>query len=385
MGLLELLALLSALSGFGVDENPAAPSAADVLASAPAHADYMVHIDLGAVLPNNYARLARLPENDALAKEPRAREELRAVLEQIEGGRGMLRGLLGMDPITDLHSATLWISVPDAGEPELLLVVRGKLARELLEQAASAAGVATRKVGGSVAIEPEPGILVAISPRGELLAGTARWVEPRLKRRWQRKRAAAMARYLTPLLDSKPAFVVASAPGKRLVRRLTRELAADDDALVRDLVTGHRFFGLAVLHDGLEWAVIAREQRGYERALRASEGALDLMRSLHQSARGAVRIALAALPSHADAEGGIVAAITRYEDEILDLVLANTGDGRFEATVDKAPRARRVHVVARGKDLKEVLPVAALLPLVGGGVAFYLLGQAEQALPIGVP
>lgn len=384
MGFLELLALLTALSGFGVDENPNAPTATDVLATAPARADFMLHVDFAAVVPNNYARLAQLPNHESLAKEPSARENLRAVIEQIEAGRGMLRGMLGIDPITDITSATMWINLPEAGKQNVLLVVRGNLSSGLLETAAGAAGAPTKKIGDAIAIEPEPGMLVAVSPRGELLAGTTAWVTPRLKKSWKRERASALTRGAATLLDAKPAFAAISAPSKRLVRQLSKELTADDDAFARDVFTGHTFFGLAVLHNGLEWTVTAREQSGYRRALRASEGVLDVMRSMHQGSRGVVRLALAALPSFAGADEAL-ATITRYEDEILQLVLDNTGDGRFEATVDKDPAKRTVRVKAWGKDLKQVLPVAGLLPLLGGGAAFFLLSSGGGALPAALP
>jgi len=385
MGFVELLALLATLSGFGVDENPNAPSAADVLATAPARADYMMHVDFVSIVPNNYDRIAKLPEHPSLAKDEEARSAMKMIVGQIEAGRSFAKASIGLDPITDITSATLWFAIPDAGKEQVLVVVRGKIPNDLVDMIAGTAGMKIEKVQGISAAVPEPGMMIAVSPRGELLAGSAAWVAPRLAKGWKRKRNSAITRGAAPLLDAKPAIVLVSAPNKRALRKMASELTSDDERMALDLLSGHEILGVSVLHNGLEWTVQAREKSGYKRAVRASEGAIDLMRATHHGTRGLAQLALAVLPSFGGSDE-IIDGLVRHQDEIMELVLATTGDGNFQVDVSKDERSRTVHVKALGKELSDVLPAAGLLPVVGGAAAWLMMGGgAKSTAPQAVP
>jgi hypothetical protein len=381
MGPAEILALLMTLAGFGVDENPNAPSADDVLSMAPARAEYMLHLDLVGVVPNNYRRLIALPDHPSVAKQPDAKLALKQLVDQAEMVRGMVRGATGLDPVTDITSITAWVQVPDAGDPNILMVVRGNIPNDLVARIASADGVPTSEVAGRTVMSPDADTMVGMSASGVLLAGSKTLVQPRLAAKFKRERNSAIETHAKPLLQG-ATFVAASVPSKRWVRRLESELGSDEDtALLTDLATGHEFLGIAVRHDGVDWTAVARTKTGHRRARRASEGVIDAMRAMHHGSRGLARLFLAAAPSYAGFEP-VAEAIAKHQDDIMKLVEATTGDGNFEATVDEDAARRTVRVRARGKSLSDVMPAAGLLPIAGGAAAFFLISRGEaEAMP----
>ncbi len=376
---MEVLGLLLSLAGFGVDANPQAPSADEVLATAPPRADYVAHADLVTFVPNNVKVLLDLPKHPALADNKELRTQLETMLAQAQGARAMASGMLGMDPIDDLTSVTMWLSVPDTGDPLVLVVARGVFPADIITRIGNPMGAPVVKVSGVDAISsPDGDAMIALSPRGELLLGTPAWVKPRLAKSYKRRKTSALIKGAGPMLDRKPAMLFASAPSKRAVRAIERELPGEDEQIAVDLATGHAFLGVGVHHDGVAWTAVARTKSGYSRALRSSEGALDLMRAFHHGTRGVTRVVLAALPSFAGSNE-VVDAILAHADDIEALVMGATGDGSFEVEWVKNPKTRTVGVVATGKDLSDVFPAAALLPVLGGAGAWLALSARADA------
>jgi hypothetical protein len=159
---------------------------------------------------------------------------------------------------------------------------------------------------------------------------------------------------------------------------VARELDGDDDAFARDFVQNHRFAAMSLRHDGLDWTWVDRSNKGFSRAAMFSEGLIEIFRSGHTAVRGFSKLAMVVLSSYA-AKDPEVAMISRNEKLILDAIDAITGDGSFTARVDRDAKNKTVTVTARGKELAHVLPIAGVLPLVGGGAAaFLMMGKSSS-------
>ena len=69
-GILELITLMLAMSGLGVDENSKAPSADAVLAYTVDDADVVAYLDVVAVGPRNHKVLVGLPDDPMVKASP---------------------------------------------------------------------------------------------------------------------------------------------------------------------------------------------------------------------------------------------------------------------------------------------------------------------------
>ena len=375
LGFLELVVLLTTLGGFGVDANPKAPAAAEVMKYAPADADFMFHADLQAIVPRNYKFLKSLPNHKLVAGREHAKKMVLGTINEIDMGVNMAKGMLGMDPINDLHSVTMWAKLPSAGQPEALIVMRGAMTDKLLEAMANMGG-SRLDVEGVKAVQFNNGMAMAAVHKGEFFLGTPGWVRARLGKSWRAVRIAANSPqgHMRKLLASKPFLMIASKPSQQAIRRLARELPSDN--VLADLVSGHQFGAVALTSKGISWTFQARNKDGYRRALMASEGALDLFRASHIGTRGMARVALAALYSY---RGKVkeIDAILQHENELMSVLSAFTGNGKFKTVVDKKPKKFTVSVKATGKKLSDVLPLMGILP--GIGAAVFMGMSAEKA------
>jgi hypothetical protein len=386
-GFIELLSVLLSLSGFGVQANPNAPTSAEIMKYAPETADYAAYVDLEAVVPNNYRVFTALPTQPAVKAHPQALRAITQVVQEAEAGRSMIKQVTGFDPITDVKSAALWVTLVDAGDPEAIVAVRGSFAANLLDSiAASVGGGAIKKLaGGSALPSPDGKEWIALASDGTLLLGSASAVEQRLNGKWRTPRPrddSARARFAR-MLDDKPFLAIGSSPGKSALRQIGKEMPDEDEALARDLLGGHIFAGLSLHADGVSWVWTDRSKAGYQRALLASEGMIDLFRAGHHGTRGLARVVLAGLGSYQGASPEID-AILRSQNQLLDLVTKMTGDGQFQAQVTQDAASRTVAVRARGKSLSDVVPVAGLLPIAGAG-AFLALAREVEAVELSGP
>ena len=386
VGFIELIAILLSLGGFGIDANPDAPSAAEVMRYAPASADFMVHMDVEAMLPRNYDALVALPGARALATAPDARAMLEDVIREVETARGMVKGLMGLDPVEGIHSVSAWIRVPAAGEPEVLVVARGDVSGDMIDRIATMAGAPTGMAHGHKTLTAPGGALMLAVTGDAILFGTPAWVQPRLAADWKpsprharNARAASRAAALAvALLDgkplagkptrgkasgSKPFLAVVSSPSEAAVTRITQAVGAGGNVAV-DTVAGHALAAMALYHDGVGWSVVARGKQGYERALLASEGLIALLRAGHHASRGAARLVLASLASYAGTDVAM-ATLLRHQDELLALADGMTGSGDFRVDFERQPRQRAMAVRARGSKLTDVVPIAGIAPVAG--------------------
>jgi hypothetical protein len=365
---IKLITIFLSLGTVGVEPNPQAPAPAEVLRYAPASADAMVFVDFGAFVPNNYKALTGLPNEAAIKADKESRESARELVQMVESGRAMVKGMTGVDLASDLGWAAAWVRYPDAGDPRFLITVRGNFPNNLLDRAASAMGEKLRSIGAGKAIQsPDGNQMVGVTADGTVLVGTTSWVKARLGKRWKSR---ARFRRLPKVFDRKPFLVVASSPSRRAVRRFSREISDPEAAALRDLLTGHRFAALALTHDGVEWTWAARSTAGHDRAVQISDGLIDLMRAAHLATRGFVKLALGVAESYR--KEPMVAAILGYEKQILAVVDAVSGDGSFKVKVDDQRRKRTLHVRAWDKELSDVLPMAGAAPMVGAAAMFWL-------------
>ena len=106
MGFVEIITLLLALSGFGVSQNPKAPTADQAMVYAIPDADAVFHVDVAAVVPQNYKRLIALPNDPSIKASKELEKVVREVVTQIEGGRTMVKGMTGIDLASDTTDAT---------------------------------------------------------------------------------------------------------------------------------------------------------------------------------------------------------------------------------------------------------------------------------------
>lgn len=371
MAMTVLLAIL-ALGGVGVEQNPKAPSAAEVLRYAPGEADYMVHFDAAAVLPGTYKAIRDLPNEPVVAAVPELLEAAQTVVREMDMALGQVRQMIGFQPITDIGSVTAWFSLE--GAPQVLVVVRGDLPRDLVQRLAGLTGSEPVPLGTSQVLEVD-GMVLGMSHRGDALFGSREMVAPRLAADWRPVRPArdTLGARANKLLRGKPFLALASAPRGAARQLIEGQFAHEQElALLADILLGHSYAELAMTHKGVSWTWIATESAGYDRAKLASEGMIDLMRAGHHLARGSVRLLLAGMASYAD-QSEVIALLLQHQEAVLDLALQHTGDGNFTARVQGRERDRTVTVTASARRLSEVIPIGALVPLAGAGAAFWML------------
>lgn len=377
IGILELIVLLTSLGGFGVDANPKAPSGADVMQFAPADADLMVHVDLQAFVPRNYKALMSLRNQPGLRNNAEAQQMLSEGLREVDMVVKMAKNMIGIDPINDIHSLTVWAKLPSAGDPEAMAVVRGKFSPSLLDAAAGMGAQIVQVDGAKAAIAPG-GVIMASVHKGDLFVGSRSWVEKRVKRNWSAVRIAAgsPAANMKKALDAKPFFMIASKPSRQALRRIMQELPSDNVAA--DLVGGHEYAGISLSHKGVAWTVKARGKEGYERALMASEGVIGMFRASQISIKAIAKLAMATIRSY---RGKVpqIDAILANEKQLMNLLSQYSGDGNFKVNMKKNAKKRLLSVTATGKKLSDVLPVTGLMPLIAAGAAFALFSEGTKS------
>jgi|GEM_PF-1521438 len=376
IGFLELLAILTQLGSFGVDPAPKTAPPAELLRYAPAQPDYIVYADLQSVLPNNYKALVSLPNK---LKSPDTKAKVRQLIKQVEQVRQMAKGMINLDPVTDLESVTVFVK-PDAKRGlEMLAVVRGKFTKTFLGRVATFAHAAMSNVAGSTALSlPGGKAMAAVDNKGSLLVGTPSWIKARLQPNWKpvkRPRNSTLGR-AARVLRGKPFFAAISAPSaiaKRGVLRRTHGAGA----FVRQVLTGHTFAQLSLAHNGISWTWADTTDKGYKQAIMASEGVLNVFRAMHYGTRGLVNFAFAAMGSYAG-KNKVVDLLLKHQARLLKVVKQVTGNGRFRVRWQKNRRTHTVSVRAYAQRLSQVVPLSAVTPILGAMV-FIARGHTSRS------
>lgn len=375
-GLVEVITLMLALTGFGVDANKNAPSADAVLAYANLDADVVVHLDIAAVGPRNYKVLAGLPDDPAIKANPELLAMAKKVKANVEGVRGMAKAVAGLDPIHDLTSVTAFVDVVPGVEPAPLVIARGTIPKDFVDKIAKVSGGTTGKVDGRSTVQIDANAFMGTTKDGALVVGPKALVEPRIDDDWKapaRKKGTAWAT-IASRIDAKPFFLVAAKLDDQAEAFAAKEAG---DNFLGDLIGSHDLAILALHHDGVAFHWQDETKAGVERMATLSEGLVELTRAAHVAPRGVAKVILAALDSYRGTSKDLDALIARKAD-LMKVVDEYTGDGNFKVKVDKNAKAKTLTVRATGKTLSDVVPAAILVP---GLVAGLMLRGAEPAMP----
>lgn len=374
----ELIALLLSLGGFGLTPNPTPPTPEQSLTYAMPEAELIVHLDLATVVPGNYKALTKLGEDPMIKSVPELRDLVRQLVGQADAGRGMVQGMLGLDLVHDVTSATAFLQFVPQKDPNYVLTVRGKFPADLVTKAAGLAGGAASKVGGGSLAELDTNSALGLTRDGVLLLGTPALVRARLGDTWKapaRSAGGTLAR-MSEVLAAQPFFAVGGA-----LSPSTRKLALAETKspnFLADVVQRHKFFSLMLYTNGVGWRWDDSSAAGLANMKLFSEGALEVMRAAQIAPRGLARMAASALDSYRGHDKRLDEVIRR-KDDLLKLVDSSTGDGKFAATVNADAKALRLDVRASAGRLSEVLPTGMLVPAMVG--AYFTFGAVSNAAP----
>jgi hypothetical protein len=379
MELTGIFSVLLALSGFGVDANPRAPTADQVLEHAVPDADLVAYVDVSAIVPRNFKALTDLPRDPMIRQSPDMLRATQEIVKEAQAGRAMVQGLSGIDLVTDISSVTAYVRY-DHGKSDFngVVEVRGHFPPDLIAKIAKTSGAHVDTIDGRSAIALDRKTYLGMSQSGSILVGTPALVRPRLGNNWRapaRPHRSALARMATAL-DEKPFAMYAFQPSRGLIREVARR---GHDNYGVDLLKDTQLAIFSLRADGVMWAGYMRSRRGAERLALASDGLVDLMRAAQIAPRGFVKIAVASLDSYRGKSKDLDVLI-RHKNDLLKIVDQYTGDGKFRAQIDKDPRERSVVVHALAGHISEVLPIGFLVPM--GVIGYLTEGRTSKSMAV---
>jgi hypothetical protein len=363
-GFLQVINLLLAITGFGITTNPSPPTADAALTYAMPDADVIAHFDAVGVIPGNFKVLQALPSAPEIKGSPELRDQIKAMVANVEGGRGLIKGMVGIDFVTDITDMTAFVQKGKSDRPDFVAAIHGKFNVASIAKIAKAAHGTLSADGASVAIDGD--MTVGITKSGVMLVGTPSLVTPRMAATWKapvRGKDSLLAK-AAEVIDSKPMFAVMAA----LSPSTRKELASRaGENFVSDLLTRHKFVSFSLYSDGVGWIWDDNSKAGAERMGMFSDGLIDLMRAAQVAPRGISKILLSALDSY-KGKAAIIDQLIANKAKISAALTSYVGDGQFKVTQSVDPKTMRVSVRATGKTLSEVLPVGFLGPVMGVGM-----------------
>jgi hypothetical protein len=383
IGFVEVILLLLGLSNFGLQPNPNPPTADAALQYAMPDADIVLHVDAATFVPNNYKALMQLGSQPQIKSSVELSKIVRELVAEVDGVRGMAKSMVGIDPTTDVSSATVSLQLQPRQDPSFVAAVRGKFTPASIEKIAKLTSKQITKIGGGVMVElggDEPAI--ALTKDGVLLAGTPRLVRDRLADTWKAPARAAggSLAFAAEAIAARPVFAVSISMSATARKAVIDQLGPKKN-FGTDLIDRHKAAAFAIFSDGVGWTWIDRDKAGLDSMTQISEGMLELMRSAQIAPRGMAKIALGALESYRGTDKTIDEVLNRKAD-IMKIVESYSGDGNFKIKLNKNPAALRLDVRASGKTLSEVLPAGAIIPI--GAIMMFTLrkGQAQSTPPV---
>lgn len=384
LGFVEVILLLLGLSNFGLQANPAPPTPDASLQYAMADADIVLHVDAVTFVPNNYKALMQLGNQPQIKSSPELSKLARELVAEVDGMRGIAKSMVGIDPTTDVTSATLFVQIQPK-QDQVLAAVRGKFTPANLEKIAKLTSKPVGKVGGGVIVElggDEPAI--GLTKDGVLLAGTPKLVRDRLADTWRApaRPAGGVLAHAAESIAGKPVFAMSVAMSATARKKAIDELGPKKN-FASDLIQRHKAASLSIYADGIGWSWVDRDKAGLDSMAQMSEGAIELMRAAQIAPRGMAKIVLAGLESYRGTDK-MVDEVLRRKADIMKIVEAYTGDGNFKVKVDKNPATLRLDVRATGKSLSEVLPAGLLVP-VAGFLTFTMRAKEPMSMPTQQP
>ncbi|MBA3502794.1 MAG: hypothetical protein H0T65_20700, partial [Deltaproteobacteria bacterium] len=332
-----------------------------------------------------------LPNQPQIKSSPDLSRTVKKAISEVDGLKGLVKTMSGIDLTTDISNATIFVQVPPprSGQPEMLITVRGKFATATIDRLAKMAGPAV-KIGGGAMIELPPGQFpfgaVAVTKDATLLAGSVKAVKDRLADSWKSPARAAGSNlaHAASVLDAKPvaALIMTLSPGAR--KQAIDELKGQKN-FITDVLTRHKLAAISMFQDGVGWTWIDSHKAGLDSMAQISEGAFDMMRAAHVAPRGAAKIMMGALESYRGNKQ--VDELIKRKADLWKIVESYTGDGNFKVAIDKNPATLRLVARGTGKSLSDVVPAGMLLP----GAVLLLVGRSprepdmKQAAPAPTP
>jgi hypothetical protein len=373
-GIVELITVLMGIAGFGVGTNPKAPSPDQALEYGVADADIVAYFDAGSVIPQNYKVLTNLPNQPAIKASPELAKSVRKLIAEVDGPRGLVKGMTGIDLATDISDATAFFRIVPKRDPDFVVAVHGKFNVATIEKVAKAAGKPSVKAGSGAWFDAGDGNAVGITKGGVMLAGSTDLIKERMADTWKAPPLTAGTNLgnAAEVLGPKPVFAVVIA--------LSATARADALANIQgqnfltDLIKRHKMWSFAVHRDGIGWAWIDNSKTGLDAMAQISEGAIDLLRAAQIAPRGFAKITLGALESYKGTNKQVDELI-KHKGDLWKIVDTYTGDGQFKAQVDKDPKTLKLSVRLTGKSLSEVVPLGGMLPF--GVIGWLVLGRSE--------
>lgn len=357
-GLLQVVSLMLALGGAGIDKDASAPSADTVLTYAVDDADVILYLDTAAVLPRNYQVLVGLVDDASIRADPELLGMAKKLKANAEGIRAMGKSIAGLDLVDDITSVTVFVDV-HGGSPQKLVVIRGSIPTDLLKKVASVSGGGTTgSIDGRPTLALDAETFLGTAKDGSLLIGPETWVTPRVDDDWKppaRKKGSAAAT-IAKYLDDKP-FALAAAKVD------AADAATLGSGFVADLAAAGELAVVALHRDGVRFYWKDRTKAHLARMSQAVDGAIAILRAAHLAPRGFAELCAAELDSYAGQSTDLDALIKR-KDDLVAAIEDNTGDGSFTADVVTDKKARTITVKATGASLTDVVPAALVLPAV---------------------
>lgn len=379
MGIVEIIALLLGLAGFGLQPNPKAPTPDQSLQYAMPDADVVIHVDAQSLIPGNYKLLTNLANQPQIKSSPELSRGVTQAVAELEAARGLAKSTTGIDFSTDISDATMFLKIVPGQDPTFVAAVRGKLSVAIIDKVAKTMQKQATKIGGGAMIEMGPNDpALAVTKDGVLLAGDAKLLRARLADTWKAPARAANSNlsYVQETLAQKPVFSVILTMSPTARKEAVSKIGSKN--FITDVISRHKFATFSIYHDGVGWTFGDTSKAGLDAMAMVSEGTIDLMRASQIAPRGVAKILLGALDSYKGTDKRVDELIRRKAD-IMKIVQTYTGDGNFKAQVDKDPVKLRLSVRATGKSLSEVLPIGGLVPI--GFLAMFSLRDEKMSTP----
>lgn len=373
-GIIEVITLLMGLAGLNVQHNPKAPTADVALEYAVADADIVAHFDAASVIPNNYKVLTSLQNQPQIKASPELAKMVRKAVAEIDGPRGLVKNMVGIDITTDVADATAFVRIVPKADPSFVVAAHGKFNATSISKIAKLTGKAEVKDTGATWVDLGDGNAVALTKGGVLLAGSTPLVKERIATTWQRPSLTSGTNLsnIAEVINAKPVFAVFLSLSKAARTELLADLKGQNFAT--DVIKRHKLASFAVYHDGIGWSWLDSNKAGLEAMGQISEGGIELLRAAQIAPRGFAKIVMGALESYRGTSKQVDELLRRKAD-IWKLVTSFSGDGNFKAQVDKDPSRLSLKVRLTGKSLSEVLPAGGLLPL---GLVWLTVGAKAE-------
>ncbi len=374
-GIVEVITLLLGMSGFGLQANPKAPTPEQSLQYAMPDADIVVHFDAASVVPGNYKVLQNLPNQPQIKASPDLAKMVRQALGEVEGARGLAKGATGIDIVTDISDATIFLQIVPQQDPTFVAVVHGKFSSATVDKISKMTRGTLTKVGGGVMTEKGADPAIGVTKDGVMIAGTANLVRDRLADAWKAPARAPGSNlaFAAEVLGARPIYAVVITMSPTARKAALAKLGPDKN-FGTDVIARHKAASFSVFVDGIGWTWVDSTKAGMESMAVMSEGTIELLKAMQIAPRGFAKIALGAIDSYKGRDKQIDELIRRKGD-VMKIVETYTGDGNFKTKIDKDAKANRLTVRATGKSLSEVVPAGFFIP--AGVVGWLMMGRSE--------